>query len=373
VPVSVTGRTAADELTLLKAAAAGDESAFGQLVDAHRAELRVHCYRMLGSLHDAEDALQDALLRAWRGLAGFEGRSSVRSWLYSIATNAALDVARRRSRRELPVAFGPAAGPGADLDEPVHDPIWLEPFPDRMLTGDPAYSPEARYEQRESVELAFIVALQGLPPMQRAVLILREVMGFSAAEISGQLGTSEASVTSALQRARARVQRVRPVQSQQESLRSLGDQRARATVKRYADALERGDADALISMLTEDATWCMPPIPTWFSGHDGIREFLVRGPLTERWQHVPVRANGQLAVACYLFDPDQGEYIPAVIDVLTMAGEKIAAVTAFLTPDAFGRQRADTELSGAELFSRFGLQATPPTERERIIADRAGA
>lgn len=353
--MGVAWRAADDELALLKAARGGDEDAFGELVEAHRAELRAHCYRMLGSLHDAEDVLQDALLHAWRGMAGFAGRSSVRAWLYSITTNAALDALRQRSRRELPVDFGPAAGAGADMADAVHDPIWLEPFPDRMLTADLRHSPEARYEQRESIELAFMVALQGLSPLQRAVFLLREVMGFSAAEIASQLGTTTGSVTSALQRARAGVQRSLPQQSQQATLQALGDAKIRDTVQRYCDALERGDADTLIGMITEDAIWSMPPIPTWFAGQERVREFLVRWPLTDQWQHVPVRANGQLAVACYLYDADEGRYIPAVIDVLTMAGEKIAAVTAFMTPDVFGWTASEAELSGAELFARFGL------------------
>jgi RNA polymerase sigma-70 factor, ECF subfamily len=359
-PVDVTRHTADNDHALVEAAAAGDQDAFAELVEAHRGELRAHCYRMLGSLHDAEDVLQDALLHAWRGLASFEGRSSVRSWLYAIATNAALDAARRRTRRELPVGFGPSAGPGDDLAEVVQDPVWLGPFPDRMLGNDVVHSPEARYEQRESVELAFMVALQGLPPLQRAVFLLREVMGFSAAEISGQLNTTTGAVTSALQRARARVERSLPEQSQQVALSALGDAKIRATVQRYTDALERGDADALIGMLTAEATWSMPPIPTWFTGHERIRAFLVRWPLTQQWRHVPVRSNGQLAVACYIYDRDEDNYIPAAIDVLTMAGEKIAAVTGFMTPDVFGLTRSDGQLSGAELFARFGL--TPGRE-----------
>jgi RNA polymerase sigma-70 factor, ECF subfamily len=358
--VSTIGRTADDELALLKAAADGDEDAFADLVEAHRAELRAHCYRMLGSLHDAEDVLQEALLGAWRGIARFEGRSSVRSWLYAIATNAALDAVRRRSRRELPVDFGPSAEPGSDMAQPVHDPIWLEPFPDRMLASGVEHSPGARYEQRESVELAFVIAMQCLLPQQRAVFLLREVMGFSAAEIASQLGTTTGSVTSALQRARARVQRNLPLRSQQATLQALGDAKIRATVQRYADALERGDADTLIGMLTRDAVWSMPPIPTWFAGHERIREFLLRWPLTDQWQHIPVRANGQLAVACYLYDRDEARYVPAVIDVLTMEGEKIAAVTAFMTPDAFGRTASEAELTGGELFARFGVPAVAP-------------
>jgi RNA polymerase sigma-70 factor, ECF subfamily len=360
VLVSVAGRPRAEEMALVKQAGAGDESAFSELVEGYRSELRAHCYRMLGSVHDAEDALQEALLRAWRGLSGFEGRSSVRSWLYSIVTNAALDITRHRSRRELPVDFGPAAALGAEVDAPLMDPVWLEPYPDRWLMADADASPEARYEQRESVELAFLAALQHLPPLQRAVLILREVVGFSAAETSSQLGTSVPSVNSALQRARAATGRGLPARSQQSTLRALGGQRAREIVERYADAIERGDADTLVSMLAEDATWSMPPIPTWFQGLESVREWLVRDPLSVRWKHLPTRANGQLAVGCYLFDSAQGRYAPAVIDVLTLDGDRIAAVTGFLTGDALQRSQAGGWASGAEAFARFGLPAEPP-------------
>jgi RNA polymerase sigma-70 factor (ECF subfamily) len=347
----------ADEAVLLKRARDGDGAAFGELAIAYHGELRAHCYRMLGSVHDAEDALQDALLRAWRGLPGFEGRSSVRSWLYAIATNAAVDSARRRSRRELPIDFGPAAVPGAALDAPLTDPLWLEPYPDQWLEPDAGQSPEARYEQRESIELAFVVALQQLPPLQRAVLLLREVVGFSTAEICSQLGASAPAVNSALQRARAAADRRLPALSQQSTLRALGDQRTRAIVQQYADAIERADTDTLISMLTEDATWSMPPIPTWFRGHQAIREFLVRYPLSERWQHRPTGANGQLAVGCYLFDEAGGDYVPAVIDVLTLAGEKIAAVTGFLTAQTLEPPHSGAWVSGEEVFARFRLPA----------------
>jgi RNA polymerase sigma-70 factor, ECF subfamily len=346
-----------DEQAMLRQAADGDERAFGELVEPYRAQLRAHCYRMLGSLHDADDALQDAMLRAWRGMAGFEGRGSVRSWLYSIATNAAVDIARHRSRRELPVSFGPAAGPGGRVAEPVADPVWLEPYPDRWLTGDVGSTPEARYEQRESVELAFLVALQRLPPRQRAVLILRDVMGFSAMEISSQLGASVPSVNSALQRARASAHRDLPARSQQSVLRELGDQRIRALVRQYSDAIERGDTDTLISMLTEDATWSMPPAPTWFQGLPSIREWLVRSPLLLRWKHQPAWSNGQLAVGCYIFDQDKGSYLPAVIDVLTLAGEKISAVTAFQAAEVAGVPQDGGQESGDEFFARFGLPA----------------
>jgi RNA polymerase sigma-70 factor (ECF subfamily) len=347
--------TRADELALLDRARAGDQSAFGELVEAHRGELRAYCYRMLGSVHDADDALQDTLLRAWRGLPGFEGRSSVRSWLYSIATNTALDVTRHKARRELPVSFGPAAERGARVADAVHEPIWLEPYPDHWLTGS---SPEARYEQRESVELAFMIMLQQLPPLQRAVLILRDVLGFSSAEMSSQLSTSEAAVNSALQRARAAARRGLPARSQQSALRELGDRRISEIAAQYADAMERGDADTLVSMLTEDATWCMPPIPTWFQGRPALRDWLIRDPLPERWRHQATRANGQLAVGCYLFDASTGRYPAAVIDVLTLDKDRIAAVTAFLTPRPSGAPSAGP--TGAEIFARFGLPAELP-------------
>lgn len=358
--MSASGRTRGDETALLTLARTGDEGAFSELVEVHRAGLRAHCYRMLGSVHDAEDALQEAMLRAWRNLSGFEGRSSVRSWLYAIATNTALDIGRHRSRRELPVSFGPAAGLGDEPAAPHPDALWLEPFPDRWLTAAAGSSPEARYEQRESVELAFVIALQQLPPLQRAVLILRDVMAFSAAEISSQLGTSVPSVNSALQRARAALHHGLPGRTQQSTLRDLGDQRVKAMAQRYADAIERGDADTLLSMLTEDATWSMPPVPTWFLGQESVRQFLTRYPLTERWKHLPCYANGQLAVACYLFDHGTGTYTPAVIDVLTLVQEKIAAVTGFQVLGGQEGRDAGERITPAEIFARFGLPAELP-------------
>ena len=240
------------------------------------------------------------------------------------------------------------------------DPVWLEPYPDRWLTGSAGSTPEAAYEQRESMELAFIVALQRLPPLQRAVLLLREVVGFSAAETADQLGVSVASVTSALQRARAAVRGGLPGRSQQDTLHALGDERTRAIVGKYMDAMERGDADALVSMLTEDAAWSMPPIPTWFAGRELVREFLVRYPLTDRWRHLPTRANGQLAVGCYLFDPGTGSYLPAAIDVLTLDGDKIRSVVGFLTDAHAEAPDAGAWAAAAEVFARFGLPAELP-------------
>jgi L-ascorbate metabolism protein UlaG (beta-lactamase superfamily)/ketosteroid isomerase-like protein len=246
---------------------------------------------------------------------------------------------------------------------------WLEPYPDKWLTSGTGPSPEARYEQRESVELAFVVALQELPPLQRAVLLLREVVGLSAAEIAGQLSTSTASVTSALQRARVTVRDRLQDSSQQSVLRLLGDERITDIVRQYTNALERGDADMLIRMLTEDASWSMPPIPTWFRGHQDIREWLARDPLTMRWKHLPTRANGQLAVGCYILDEASGEYVAHAIDVLTLRGAKISAVTAFLVAEALDPVAASGLPSGAEFFSTFGL---PPRWPERLPRVRTG-
>lgn len=336
---------------LLALARVGDEGAFAALAEPYRAELRAYCYRMLGSAADAEDAVQNAMLRAWRSVAKFEGRSSVRSWLYSIATNTALDLASHRSRRELPVGFGPATPQGAVVADVITDPILLEPCPDSWLSQSSPPSPEARYEQRESVELAFMIMLQTMPPGQRAVLVLRDVMGFSAAEVAGQLGITVASVNSALQRARSAARDRLPSSSQQHELRALGERQVAALARRYADAIEAGDAGTLLTMLTQDATWSMPPVPTWFRGHPALREWLLRDPLSVRWRHATATANGQLAVGGYLYDAKADDFVPHVIDVLTLSGRwrgKIAAVTAFFAAD---------DQDPVEFFAAFGLPA----------------
>jgi RNA polymerase sigma-70 factor (ECF subfamily) len=341
------------EQAVLDRARGGDEGAFADLVAAYRAELHAYCYRMLGSVHDAEDALQDALLRAWKGLPGFEGRSSVRSWLYTIVTNTALDTARRRARRDVPAGFSPA-GPQLAAEDHQAEPVWLEPYPGSAPADRLASSPEARYEQRETVELAFVIALQHLPPVQRAALILRDVMGFSARETADQLQTSVPAVTSALQRARVAARSRLPARSQHVTLRSLGDQRIGALAARYADAIERGDADLLISMLTRDATWTMPPAAAGYRGHAAIRAFLQQDVSSVRWQHRATRANGQLAVGCYAFDAGLGRYLALVLDVLTLEGDQIAAVTAFITAEGFTEQSPGGRFARAD-FARFGL------------------
>ena len=345
---------------------ATDEAAFRRLVEPHRSELHAHCYRMLGSVHDAEDALQEALLRAWKGLDRFEGRSSLRSWLYRIATNTSLDTIGRRPKRVLPVEFPPAEGaegPG----EPLVESTWIEPYADEAFgVEDGRAAPEARYEQREAVELAFIAALQYLPATQRAVLILRDVLGFSARETAEVLETTTASVNSALQRARDTVENRLPERSQQETLRALGDERVKELVESYIEAWERQDVETVVEMLSEDAAFAMPPLKTWFRGRDSIRAFLVFSPLGGdwRWRVATGQANGQVALGFYTWSPDAGAYRALRPQRPHLRRAADLAVDAFLTretedPDqaailrmperAFERDRVDVA------FERLGL------------------
>ncbi len=352
--VSSTPTDPGGEQALLEAARGGDEGAFQSLLDPHRRELHAHCYRMLGSVHDAEDALQEALLRAWRGLDRFEGRSSLRSWLYRIATNASLDAIERRPKRVLPIDYAPAdpqGGPG----EPLLESVWIEPYPDDALGLEDGFAaPEARYEMRESIELAFIAALQHLPATQRAVLILREVLGFSARETAETLETSTASVNSALQRARATLQKRLPERSQQETLRTLGDDGVRELVEGYLDAWERHDIEAVVSMLTADAAFAMPPLRTWFGGRDAISTFLAGWPLSGQWwwRALRVRASGQEALAFYSWDPDRDNFQRFALNVLTIRERQIAEVDAFLT--------RTTEDPDRKVLARLPEQAFDP-------------
>lgn len=323
---------------LLACASQSDDEAFGGLVEPYRSELHAHCYRMLGSVHDAEDALQDALLRAWRGLSGFDRRRPLRPWLYKIATNACIDEIARRPKRGLPFDYGPPTDPRGDHPQArPADAAWLEPYPDEQLRLADGYaSPEARYEQREAVELAFIAALQYLPPRQRAALILRDVLGFSAKEVSEALDTTAPSVNSALQRARETVKARLPDQSQQATMRSLGDTRLRDIVQRFIDAFESGDVQAIVAMLAEDATFGMPPYSGWFHGRDALADsWLMPGEPPVGLRYVPTRANGQLAFGAYRLEPNRGRYTPIALDVLALKGPRIIAITAFRLPPAF--------------------------------------
>lgn len=294
-----------------------------------RGELFSHCYRMLGSFHDAEDVLQEVSLRALRGLADFEGRSSLRTWLHRITSNTCLNELERKERRILPmdhVAFDGDAPIGA----PVTEVAWLEPMPT---------DPHSSIEQRESLELAFVAAVQHLPPNQRAALVLFEAFTFSAQEIAEIMATTPASVNSALQRGRQGLADHRVATSQQTTLAQLGDEAQRELVRRYAEAMQAHDLDAILTLVTEDATWSMPPLPNWYRGHDAIAGFLGVGPFTCEWRHVPTAANGQLAVGCYARDEDGG-FAAYCLDVLDVAPDgRLAAITAFLDPGllpAFG-------------------------------------
>jgi RNA polymerase sigma-70 factor, ECF subfamily len=338
-----------DERELLRAVRAGDDDAFAHLVEPYRAQLRAHCYRMLGSLHDAEDALQETLLRAWRGIARFEGRSSFRSWLYTIATNASLRTIEQRPKRILPIDYSPAADPHGTPAEALTEPVWLEPYPDAELgLASELLGPDARYEQRESIELAFAAALQHLPARQRAVLILRDVLGFSARETAEALETSPISVDSALQRAhRAIAERV-PARSQQETVRALADGELDELVTRFADAWVQHDVDGLVALLADDARMTMPPQPSWYQGRDAVATFLGRFPLApdRRFRLHPISASAQPALAAYIWREETGSFEAESILVLTLRDEHIEEITAFRTP---------------YVFAHFGLPEQLPT------------
>jgi RNA polymerase sigma-70 factor (ECF subfamily) len=323
---------------------------------------------MLGSMHDAEDALQDALLKAWRGIANFQGRSSLRAWLYRIATNASLDIINRRPKRILPLDHAPAWEPARGVGEPLTESVWIEPFPDEQLgLVDGLAGPDARYEQRESIELAFIAALQHLPANQRAALILRDVLGFSAQETAELLDTSVASANSALQRARAAAEERLPEQTQQSALRAIGDDELRKVVEQFVDAMDRQDVPAVVTLLAQDVAWSMPPLTSWFQGIDNVATFLAENPLKGVWQwkRVATTANGQPAVAAYIWDDDAQAHLPFALDVLSFEDGRICDVTSFITrtldvPDEDYTDWPDhgqDEARVLSVFERFGLPA----------------
>jgi RNA polymerase sigma-70 factor (ECF subfamily) len=314
----------------LERARAGDEESFSALTDPYRRELQVHCYRILGSVQDAEDMVQETLLAAWRGLADFEGRASVRSWLYRIATNRCLNALRDSGRRPQDVL---GANPPAGAPEPSRwgEPIWLQPYPDALLEGlpDRAEGPDARYETKEAVGLAFVSGLQRMAPQQRAVLVLRDVLGYRAAEVAQMLGSTEASVNSALQRARCAIEAA----PERPGGGSLPDSPAqRALLSRFSDAFERGDIDAVVALLTDDAWIRMPPEPHEYQGRPAIAEFLRTRGLWRGGRDirlVPTRANGQPAFGYYVNDPHAGVARAGGLLVLTMQDEAIIAITRF--------------------------------------------
>jgi RNA polymerase sigma-70 factor, ECF subfamily len=321
------------------AARAGDPHAFERLVGPLRGELHGHCYRMLGSFHDAEDATQDVLVRAWRGLERFEDRGSIRPWLFTIATNRCLTLIDRRRRRELPTDSSPGAAPPAET-------AWLEPYPDDRMAWANELSPEARVVAREGTELAFVAALQHLPGRQRAVVLLRQVLGFTAREAAEMLDTTVASVNSALQRARAVLDDRLPSPTQREALAALDDATLRDLGRRYAEAWEAGDVEALVAMLTDDAKYSMPPLPAWYEGRERVRGFIREIAQPGRWRFLPAGANGQLAFGTYEWDEERRVHAAMALDVLALRGERVAEVVSFLTPRVFPSFGLPEELAG---------------------------
>ena len=331
---------------LLSRARVGDQDAFGELVGPYRRELQAHCYRILGSVPDAEDMVQETLLAAWRGLAGFEGRSSVRAWLYRIATNRCLNALRSGGRRRPPPPQPPPGPPEPTLRD---EPVWLEPYPDVLLEGiaDSVPGPEARYEARETIELAFIAALQHLPPRQRAVLVLRDVLGFHTTEVAGVLNSTEDSVKGALKRARATLERRLPAVGRPRPPMPRSPQE-RALVQRFADAFEADDIDGLVTLLTEDAWFTMPPVPLQYQGPQAIASFLRHWAASRAGRQlrlVPTRANTQPAFGLYLHDQHAPVAHAAGLLVLSLQGDQIAALTCFYDTSA---------------LPRFGLPRTLP-------------
>jgi RNA polymerase sigma-70 factor (TIGR02960 family) len=328
---------------LIERAQAGDERAFSELVAPYRHELQVHCYRLLGSVHDAEDALQETMLAAWQGLPGFEQRASIRTWLYKVATSRCLLALRTRRRR--PQTDWPPPGLALPEASGVNEVTWLEPYPDALLAGlaDQVPGPEAQVEAAEAISLAFVTALQLLPPRQRAVLVLRDVLGYHASEVAELLDATLESVTSALKRARATVQ-ARSSGTPHPSPPPPRSAQERDLVARLTAAYEAGSVDELVALLAEDVLLVMPPIPLVYSGRDLVAEFLAAFVFApgNSFQVVPVRANGQPALAMYLRGPSTAESRANGVMVFTLAGSQISAMTRF----------------DASIIGHFGLPAT---------------
>lgn len=322
-------KDAAVTTDLIARAQAGDEEAFRQLVDPYRHELMVHCYRFLGSFQDAEDALQEILLAAWQGLGGFEARASLRTWLYRVATNRCLNALRSSSRR--PQMSAPA---GFDPPEPTGlcEVVWLEPYPDVLLEGlpDTAPGPEARYESKQAISLAFVTAVQLLPPRQRAALILRDVLGFRAAEAAAILESTEDSVTSALKRARAALRGQLPPQGAQQPPPPPNSAVEQDLIERLTRAYETSDVDGVVALLTDDVLFTMPPLPLEYRGRESAARFQAVVFRTGRsFRLVATRANGQPAFGLYLRDPHTNVFHASGLLVLTLAGDRICAMTRF--------------------------------------------
>lgn len=333
----------------LAAARDGNREGFGNLVEPYRRELRVHCYRMVGSLQDAEDLVQETMLRAWQRLETFEGRASFRAWLYKIATNICLDALERRPRRFLPQTNSRAADPSTPKPPPISEPIWLEPFPDELLP-ETETNPEARYAARESITLAFLTALQVLPARQRAVLILRDVLDWHAGEVGQLLGLTLSAVNSSLYRARVTISKHYRATGWETLQASPPDQATQVLLGRYVHAWENADVEELVRLLKEDASFSMPPSPAWYQGSDSIRAIVAgtafRGEVRGRWHLLPTRANGQPAFGAYKREHDGDLYKPYAIQVLAVdqVARQFREVIIFLNPDLFPRFSLPPEL-----------------------------
>ena len=326
---------------LVASATDGDRAAFSALAERHRRELQVHAYRMLGSLEDAQDAVQDALLRAWRSRATYDGRATFRAWLYRITTNACLRILERRPRRLVPYEAGPAAALGAS-PQPAADLPWLQPFPDRLLDQGP--EPDEVVVARETIELAFLAAIQHLPPRQRAVLILRDALDWSADDTAAVLGMSVAAANSALQRARATMQERLPAARLEWATAAHAEEAERSLLETYMEAWERRDPSRLVAVLREDVRLAMPPHPTWFEGRDAVVAFhLERAFAADAFvlRFVPTRANRQPAYGVYRVDGPGAT--PFAIHVVEIEGGLVTGLHWFLYP---------------ELFPAFGLPDT---------------
>jgi RNA polymerase sigma-70 factor (ECF subfamily) len=312
-----------------------NEGDFSALVESHQWELRAHCYRMLGSIQEADELVQETFWRAWDRRETYQGRASIRAWLYKIATNLCIDALRQRPRRGLPVTREEAASLDQPMQAAVNEPVWLEPYP-FDLPGPEANNPEAKYALQESIRLAFVVSLQLLPPLQRAVLILRDGMDWSASEVAEALGVTLASVKSALHRARSTLERRQPSLQQETIPRLISEETSSNWLESYVQAWETADVEGLVALLKDDCAFSMPPTPTWYSGRENIGQFVGKtifsGQAAGRWKLIPTRANGQPGFGLYRLNESSGAYDAYGIQVLTLDGGLIADITTFRNP-----------------------------------------
>jgi RNA polymerase sigma-70 factor, ECF subfamily len=325
-------------------ARSGDQQAFSDVAEAYRAELLVHCYRLLGSVQDAEDMVQETFLRAWNRLDQFSGGQYFRAWLYKIATNLCLDALDKRARRGLATGSFPAADPRTPIAPEITDPIWLEPFPDELLPEAPL-GPEARYSLRESITLAFLAAVQLLPPRQRVILVLCDVLDWHAREVAQMLDITVAAVNGLLRRARATMQ---ASYHEIQAVRAM-DRSIRAVLNRYVEAWESGDVDGLVALLADKVIFTMPPSPTWYAGWAAVRlhaEMMFSPQAPYRFRLLPARAHNQVALACYRGAVGEGDFQAHALQVLTFDGAQITQMDMFLLPGLFPHFGLASQTSG---------------------------